>query len=92
MNRNTLLIVLVIAGIVADVRGQCPPTPSDGCSICGEESCVGNPEAIFAFPGFPAVPCGTLQEAGYMGTVPLAQCPLLANLIADCECGEGNAA
>jgi hypothetical protein len=77
--------------LLASVTGQCPPVPDGGCSVCGEGLCVGNPETVFAFPGFPAVPCGSLQEAGYTGAVPISQCPFLPNLIGDCGCGTGSA-
>jgi hypothetical protein len=69
------------------VSGQCPATPPGGCSVCGEGLCVGNSEAIFAFPGQPVVPCGLLEQAGYTGAIPLDQCGFLAPLILDCECG-----
>lgn len=59
----------------------------EGCSICGNDLEVGNPDAIFVFPGQPAVPCGLLQTAGETGLIPLDQCPFLPSLIGDCECG-----
>jgi hypothetical protein len=53
--------------------------------------CVGSPDVIFAFPGFPAVACGALQQAGYEGTVPLSQCPFLPALVKDdCVCFSGS--
>eukprot|EP00548_Thalassiothrix_antarctica_P006610 CAMPEP_0194131662 /NCGR_PEP_ID=MMETSP0152-20130528/2387_1 /TAXON_ID=1049557 /ORGANISM="Thalassiothrix antarctica, Strain L6-D1" /LENGTH=547 /DNA_ID=CAMNT_0038826519 /DNA_START=25 /DNA_END=1668 /DNA_ORIENTATION=- len=65
---------------------RCPPTPSDGCSICGPGLCVTAEKAIFSFPGQPTVPCGQLQEAGYDGVIPLDQCPFLPSLVKE-KCG-----
>jgi hypothetical protein len=84
MLRYSLLASLFAA---SSVNGQCPATPPGGCSVCGEGLCVGNSEAIFAFPGFPEVACGLLEEAGYTGAVPLDQCGFLVSLIGVCECG-----
>jgi len=67
---------------------SCPDIPDDGCSVCGEGKCVGNSMAVFSFPGQPAVPCGTLQEAGIIGEIPLDQCDFLSPLIEICECEE----
>jgi hypothetical protein len=65
----------------------CPDVPSSGCSVCGTGECVTIPEAIFTFSGQPEVPCGVLQQAGYMGQVPGDQCPFLPGLVADiCGC------
>eukprot|EP00547_Thalassionema_nitzschioides_P014247 CAMPEP_0194232680 /NCGR_PEP_ID=MMETSP0158-20130606/961_1 /TAXON_ID=33649 /ORGANISM="Thalassionema nitzschioides, Strain L26-B" /LENGTH=274 /DNA_ID=CAMNT_0038965477 /DNA_START=36 /DNA_END=860 /DNA_ORIENTATION=+ len=65
---------------------ECPV--SDGCSICGDGKEVGAPDAIFVFPGQPAVPCGLLEEGGREGTIPLAQCKFLVTLpeLDVCEC------
>jgi len=59
---------------------------SQGCSICGDGKQVTLPDAIFIFPGQPAVPCGLLQTAGESGQIPLAQCGMVASLIPMCEC------
>ena len=92
MKLDMMFRSLVVASLlIASVTGQCPSVPDGGCSVCGEGLCVGNPETIFAFPGFPAVPCGALQEAGYTGAVPISQCPFLPGLIGDCGCGTGSA-
>ena len=91
LKTTMMLRYIVVAAFLATVKAQCPATPPGGCSVCGEGLCVGNPDAIFAFPGFPAVPCGTLEEAGYSGTVPSEQCPFLPGLITDCDCGTGSA-
>lgn len=97
------------------VQGQCPSIPPGGCSICGAEQCVQNPEGIFTFPGqreflnvtstnvitafryarltrpfhslAATIPCGTLQDAGYQGLIPLDQCPILVTVIGVCNCG-----
>lgn len=66
---------------------SCPAVPGGGCSICGPCMCVGNPDAIFAFPGQPAFLCGELQDAGFDGFIPFDQCPFLPDLIGDlCGC------
>jgi hypothetical protein len=70
----------------------CPDTPVGGCSVCSPDNCVGNPDAIFAFPGQPEVPCGILQDAGYRGNIPLDQCTLLPLLLEICECAPSDAA
>jgi len=67
---------------------QCPEVPINGCSICGEGKCVGKPSAIFAFPEQPPVDCGTLQQVGLDGIIPLDQCALLPNFIQICGCRE----
>jgi hypothetical protein len=72
-----------------DAPGSCPEVPTTGCSVCGEGLCVGNPDAIFVFPGPPEVLCGDLQEAGLTGGIPLDQCSSLPGLVAVCECGPG---
>jgi hypothetical protein len=70
---------LLVASLVVLVNGQ-------GCSVCGDGKEVGKPEAIFAFPGQPAVPCADLQTAGESGLIPLDQCGFLPPLITACEC------
>ena len=64
----------------------CPSVPADGCSICGAGLCATNPDAVFAYPGQPVVPCGVLEMAGLEGRVPLSQCGLLPPLV-DSTCG-----
>jgi hypothetical protein len=71
----------------APAPSNCPDVPSNGCSVCGVGRCIGKPDAIFAFPGQPAVSCGDLQTAGEAGLVPLNQCPSLPLFLSDCECG-----
>lgn len=73
-------------GTSVPVTPSCPEVPSDGCSICGPGLCVGNPEAVFSFPGQPSVPCGTLEGVGYAGVIPLDQCTALPDLVDVCEC------
>jgi len=73
-----------------DADLPCPSVPSDGCSVCGPSLCVGNDDAVFEFPGQPAVPCGRLEQAGLNGEVPLDQCGFLPGLVVDiCECRIG---
>lgn len=64
---------------------------SDGCSVCGENSQVGKPDAIFAFPQQPAVSCHVLEDAGRAGLIPTPQCSYLPQLIVDdCGCQKTN--
>jgi hypothetical protein len=73
--------------VIIRCKAECPSTPDDGCSVCGPGECVSSPAAIFALSGFPSVPCGELEEAGYGGQVPLSQCGFLPMLIGDlCNC------
>jgi hypothetical protein len=66
---------------------ECADPSIRGCSICGEGLCVTDDDAIFAFPGQPAVGCRDLELAGFGGAVPLDQCTLLPDLVAeDCGC------
>mmetsp|Transcript_1040 Transcript_1040/g.1304 ORF Transcript_1040/g.1304 Transcript_1040/m.1304 type:complete len:891 (+) Transcript_1040:42-2714(+) len=68
---------------------SCPEVPDGGCNICGTSvnKCVTKPNAIFAFPGQPAVGCANLQLAGLAGMVPIEDCPMLPTLINDiCGC------
>eukprot|EP00547_Thalassionema_nitzschioides_P003040 CAMPEP_0194206690 /NCGR_PEP_ID=MMETSP0156-20130528/5641_1 /TAXON_ID=33649 /ORGANISM="Thalassionema nitzschioides, Strain L26-B" /LENGTH=470 /DNA_ID=CAMNT_0038933269 /DNA_START=106 /DNA_END=1518 /DNA_ORIENTATION=+ len=68
---------------------DCPETPPNGCSVCGEGKCITNAGAIFEYPEQPAVPCDLLQTSGYMGIVPLDECSMLPPLIGVCECAPG---
>lgn len=65
-----------------------PPTesPTEGCSICGDGLVVTRPDVIFAWPDQPQVACGVLEEAGNDGLIPLDQCIILPDLVAD-DCG-----
>ena len=75
------------APIVPTPPGACPKIPPEGgCSICGAGSCISDQDAIFEFPGQPAVPCSLLQEGGYTGQISLDQCSFLPPLIGVCEC------
>jgi len=91
---NVILPVGFDAGAFLTTCGAgniCPSVPSSGCSICGPGFCVGNPDAVFSFPGQPSVPCGTLEEAGIDGTIPLGECGFLPGLTNSvCECTAGN--
>jgi hypothetical protein len=69
---------------------KCKKVPSTGCSICGEGLCVGNPDAVFDFPGQQKVPCGELERAGFAGEIDLFYCsfiPILGKAIGACGCG-----
>eukprot|EP00545_Synedropsis_sp_CCMP1620_P012449 CAMPEP_0119014350 /NCGR_PEP_ID=MMETSP1176-20130426/9550_1 /TAXON_ID=265551 /ORGANISM="Synedropsis recta cf, Strain CCMP1620" /LENGTH=168 /DNA_ID=CAMNT_0006967507 /DNA_START=50 /DNA_END=556 /DNA_ORIENTATION=+ len=60
---------------------------AEGCSICGEGKKVNHPNGTFIFPGQPVVECGDLEEAGGNGTIPLAECLFLPDLVEDvCNC------
>lgn len=72
---------LILASLLASTRGQ-----EEGCSVCGDGQRIGTPEAVFAFPGQPSVPCGSLQDAGAAGLISLSQCPFFPSLIGVCEC------
>eukprot|EP00548_Thalassiothrix_antarctica_P001183 CAMPEP_0194139104 /NCGR_PEP_ID=MMETSP0152-20130528/8843_1 /TAXON_ID=1049557 /ORGANISM="Thalassiothrix antarctica, Strain L6-D1" /LENGTH=797 /DNA_ID=CAMNT_0038836853 /DNA_START=119 /DNA_END=2513 /DNA_ORIENTATION=+ len=56
------------------------------CSVCGPGKEVGNPDAVFEFPGQPAVSCFILQQAGEQGLIPLGQCVFLPTLLEVCDC------
>eukprot|EP00986_Skeletonema_menzelii_P010737 scaffold5358_cov69-Skeletonema_menzelii.AAC.2 len=58
------------------------------CSVCGEGKKVGNPDAAVSFPGQAGqIPCGTLENMGLDGLIPLHQCKVLPQLISTvCEC------
>eukprot|EP00546_Thalassionema_frauenfeldii_P012688 CAMPEP_0178912008 /NCGR_PEP_ID=MMETSP0786-20121207/10018_1 /TAXON_ID=186022 /ORGANISM="Thalassionema frauenfeldii, Strain CCMP 1798" /LENGTH=609 /DNA_ID=CAMNT_0020584531 /DNA_START=108 /DNA_END=1937 /DNA_ORIENTATION=- len=64
----------------------CPVVPDNGCSVCGEGKCITNPDAIFEWPGQPAISCYELQEAGYDGFVLTDECELLPPLVGVCGC------
>ena len=65
----------------------CPAVPEGGCSVCGADLCISNPDAIFSFPGQPATPCETLELAGLTGLITPDECPFLPTLVTACECG-----
>lgn len=77
-----LLRSLILVTLWATVsNGQNP------CDVCGEGLSVTLPDEIFAFPGQPAVPCGTLEGAGEAGLIPDANCPFIPGLIEEtCGC------
>jgi len=61
------------------------------CSVCGDGKEVNNNDAIFAFPGQPAITCGTLEEVGEGGLIPSTQCAFLPDLINElCDCQPSN--
>jgi hypothetical protein len=66
---------------------SCPNVPEGGCSVCGTDNCIHNPNHIFSFPGQPSVSCSTLQNAGYSGMITQDQCWMLQDLIRNlCDC------
>lgn len=70
-----------------DVLIPCPAVSPGGCNVCPDGFCVSSGNAIFAFPGQPAVQCAALEAAGFGGIVPLDDCAILNNLIIDrCQC------
>ena len=75
--------------------GGCPEVPENGCSICGEGLCVGNPGALFDYPrstlGVKKIPCGEVEREGYEGGIDPIECGSLPYLVqGDCECGTGS--
>ena len=75
------------AAPITNVPTSNSPTALNGCSICGEGKKVNEPDAIFAFPGQPSVPCGTLEDNGKQGLIPEDECSLFSRLIMDlCDC------
>lgn len=59
---------------------------NEGCSVCGEGKQVGDPDAIFAFPNFPEVTCGMLENIGAIGELGEFECGVLPGLIEVCNC------
>jgi len=78
--------VFALAALIVKAASQCPEVTSTGCLVCGDNKSVGNPSAIFVFPGQPSVPCGVLETAGLSGLIPTNQCVILAPLLGSCEC------
>mmetsp|Transcript_39401 Transcript_39401/g.44898 ORF Transcript_39401/g.44898 Transcript_39401/m.44898 type:complete len:388 (-) Transcript_39401:236-1399(-) len=78
------VVVLLFDAAVVVVTGL----QADSCSVCGDATLkVTNPEAIFEFPGQPAVPCGVLEAAGEGGLIPQVECDALPALITNtCAC------
>jgi len=62
------------------------PSAQSQCSVCGDGKQVTAPDAIFAFPGEPAVDCATLELAGELGAITDVECSFLPDLITICEC------
>eukprot|EP00548_Thalassiothrix_antarctica_P000225 CAMPEP_0194144908 /NCGR_PEP_ID=MMETSP0152-20130528/13885_1 /TAXON_ID=1049557 /ORGANISM="Thalassiothrix antarctica, Strain L6-D1" /LENGTH=140 /DNA_ID=CAMNT_0038844925 /DNA_START=89 /DNA_END=511 /DNA_ORIENTATION=+ len=90
MISRTSAFLLFSAFFVSTINAEeCPEIPEAGCSICGEGKCINQEkkDVVFSFPSQPAVPCGMLQAAGLMGTIPLDQCGFLPGLVTvNCEC------
>lgn len=73
---RTIVVASLFASAAAEVV----------CNVCGEGLMVSAPEAIFQYPGQPALTCAAVEIAGLTGLIPDEQCPHIANLIAVCEC------
>eukprot|EP00545_Synedropsis_sp_CCMP1620_P011288 CAMPEP_0119029398 /NCGR_PEP_ID=MMETSP1176-20130426/40495_1 /TAXON_ID=265551 /ORGANISM="Synedropsis recta cf, Strain CCMP1620" /LENGTH=680 /DNA_ID=CAMNT_0006985737 /DNA_START=20 /DNA_END=2062 /DNA_ORIENTATION=+ len=90
--RNECNPSFVISVLQVQVVSSCDCVSIDdsagSCSICGEGKKVGDPDAIFSFPGQPDIPCGILEKAGEDGLIPLVHCPFLASLVGVCECAD----
>jgi len=57
------------------------------CNVCGDGKEVGDPDAVFEFPGQPTVPCGLLESDGQTGMIPAEFCGFLPDLVdAQCDC------
>jgi hypothetical protein len=54
------------------------------CSICGEDTDMGNPQAII--PGSSTITCELLDRAGRIGIIPDHECHLLLHFSTLCEC------
>jgi len=66
---------------------SCPEVLDGGCSICGSGLCTTNYDAIFEFPGQPAVRCDSLEQVGLNGGLPDEGCNLLPALVEEvCGC------
>ena len=75
---NMMFRAIVLASLLTAASAQ--------CSVCGEGRGVSAPDAIFVFPGQPAVACADLELAGENGQIPIAQCGFLPPIIVICEC------
>jgi hypothetical protein len=81
-----LTLVLIIS-LWKSSFSQCPVVPANGCSVCGDDLCVGNPSALLSSAGeLAGITCGQLQEAGFNSGIPLEQCPLFVIFLSNCEC------
>jgi len=83
------LSFIAFVSFLTKTTAQCPSVPLNGCSICGPDLCVTKPDAVFEFPGQPAVPCGSLESAGSSGEISIDQCdflPFLPEFTGTCEC------
>ena len=68
---------------------KCPNVPVGGCSICGTNSCVVDPDRIVSVRGGnpSSVSCGDLQDTGYAGALTTSECIYYSSLIQDiCGC------
>lgn len=81
--RIMLLVSLMTSTTVAQVAD---PDDAATCSVCGLGNKVGNPNAIFRFPGQPPITCGILELLGETGFLQ-QQCSFITTFIqADCDC------
>ena len=81
MNRILKPILFLIFAVSSNAQVNEP------CEVCGEGKEVGDEDAVFAFPGFPPVPCDQLQAAGRGGAIPADACPSLPPLVDPfCDC------
>lgn len=64
------------------------PAVSAPCSVCGAGHRIGNPDAIFSFPGVSSnLTCGSLEKAGEDGLISVLDCLYLPSLLVDeCQC------
>ena len=64
-----------------------PPPGQDFCSVCGQNSLVGNPDAIVSIPN--VISCGALEKAGFAGQISEAQCIAVQPFVTDvCVCND----
>jgi len=85
-----LLLLIAVLDVVNGQQEGGASAPDGGCLVCGTGNVVSSPNAVFAFPGQPAVSCDVLQQAGLDGAIPLDQCMFLPGLITACDCEEGD--
>jgi len=86
LTRITAFLLFSKAPIL--VSGEhCPhQVPDGGCSVCGEDMCVGNPAEFVAELG---LPCGFLESAGLNGQIPQLDCAGLPSMIlTTCGCSD----
>lgn len=88
--RRLQQVLLLFSALVAvsSASSSCPTVPLGGCSICGDDKCVGNLEAVVEDDN-ELITCGELENKGLAGNLALPRCFLLEQRIFDvCECRE----